>query len=163
MNKLQIYINEILAQIQYSKRCFLNFELSFEKNDIQSVFFHLHHFTVHVANVDKLLSSKPNSKRTVIYGSHINLNEINLKPFRKLRNHLEHFDERLDRWVEKYDGHAFFDNNIVTGTKGFPDNVFLRALDGYTYEFLGESYELLPLVETLNALETKLNAIVFKT
>ena len=161
MNKLRIYVNEIEGQIKYAKRCFLDFEVSLEKNDIHSVFFHLHHFTVHVANVDKLLSSKPNSNRARIYGNHINLNEINFKPFRKLRDLLEHFDERLDRWVEKCDGHVFFDNNIITGGKGFPDKGFLRALDGYTYKFNSENFELKPLIQTLNSLENILNSIAY--
>jgi hypothetical protein len=32
---------------------------------------------------------------------------IDLKSFRKLRNHFEHFDERLDVWVADYNGHPF--------------------------------------------------------
>ncbi len=161
MNKLRIYVNEILVQTQYANRCFHEFEFSLKKNDVQSVFFHLHHFTVHVANIDKLLCSKPNSSRAVIYGTYLNLEGIDLKPFRKLRNHLEHFDERLDSWIDKYDGHAFFDNNIITCAKGFPNKVFLRALDGYTYKFHGESFELNPLIQTLNSLEHTLNSISY--
>ena len=159
MKKLEIYIGELLAQIKFAKRCFNDFESSLEKNDIESVFFHLHHFTVHVANIDKLLNPKANSNRENLYANHINLDNIDLKSFRKLRNHLEHFDERLDSWIETYDGHAFFDNNIVTDAKGFPNKAFLRALDGYVYKFYGEDYPLKPLVNALESLESLLKSI----
>jgi hypothetical protein len=59
-----------------------------------------------------------------------------------MRNHLEHFDERLDEWVKNYEGHAFFDMNLITGAKGFPEKAFLRALDGDIFKFYGESYDL---------------------
>jgi hypothetical protein len=64
-----------------------------------------------------------------------------LKPFRRLRNHLEHFDECLDRWIQEFDGHAFFDMNIVTGTKGFPKRAFWRPTDGNFPRFRGEDYD----------------------
>lgn len=32
--------------------------------------------------------------------------------------------------------------NIVTGAKGFPDKMFLRALDGDVYKFYGESFDI---------------------
>jgi hypothetical protein len=65
--------------------------------------------------------------------------------FRRLRNHVEHFDERLDRWVRDFDGHAFFDMNIITGATGFPEKAFLRVLDGDTFKFHGESYNMTEL------------------
>jgi len=70
---------------------------------------------------------------------------------------LEHFDERLDKWVIEYDGHAFFDMNLVTGTKGFPQNAFLRVLDLHTYKFYGEDYDLDQLNNDLLAIEKKLS------
>jgi hypothetical protein len=70
------------------------------------------------------------------------LSGVDLKPLRRLRNHLEHFDERLDRWVRDFEGHAFFDMNIITGAKGFPEKAFLRALDGDTFKFHDESYNM---------------------
>lgn len=67
---------------------------------------------------------------------------VDLKQFRRLRNHLEHFDERLDAWVKNFSGHTFFDMNLITEAKGFPTKVFLRAMDGYLFRFHGEDYDL---------------------
>jgi hypothetical protein len=84
---------------------------------------------------------------------------VNLKACRRLRNHLEHFDERLDLWIERYDGHAFFDRNIVTGAKGFPTKMFLRALDGHTFKSHGDDYDLDEIRGTVTQLAERLAAI----
>ena len=83
-------------------------------------------------------------------------------PFRRLRNHLEHFDERLDRWLREFDGHAFFDMNIMTGAKGFPERAFLRALDGEVFRFLGEDYNMTELYHTVLEIDRRLTAIQSK-
>lgn len=116
----------------------------------------MHHFIAHVANVDKLLDPRPGTPRHSLLADCINLSGINLKPFRRLRNHLEHFDERLDKWVADYDGHAFLDMNIITGAKGFPSKAFLRALDGDVFKFHGEDYHLTPLRRAVEELYARL-------
>ncbi len=157
MKKLNTYIQEALTQIEHAETCYKEFEHSLELNDTKAVFFHLHHFIVHVANVHKLLNPRPdNSSRIEILNGKVDFQYADLKLFRDLRNHLEHFDTRLDRWIEEYDGHAFFDNNIITGAKGFPDKAFLRALDGYTYKILGEDYNLKSVTDSLKSLKNHL-------
>ncbi|HEY6083750.1 MAG TPA: hypothetical protein VIU63_00045, partial [Nitrospira sp.] len=123
-------------------------------------FFHLHHFIVHVTNIDKLLDPKPSSPRAGYLAGHIDVSGIDLKPIRQLRNHLEHLDERLDMWVANYDGHAFFDMNIVTGAKGFPPKAFLRALDGDTFKFHGEDYPLRQIRQMVDELRVCLSTAV---
>ena len=59
-------------------------------------------------------------------------------------------------WVTNYDGHAFFDMNIVTGTKGFPDKAFLRALEGDVFRLHGEDYPLRPLRDAVDILHSRL-------
>lgn len=162
MDKLYIYVREALTQIEFARKCFAEFERALLSDDLDNIFFNLHHFIVHVANLDKLLTPKPGTERSVLFAGHINISDIDLKPFRRLRNHLEHFDERLDTWVANYDGHAFFDMNIVTGAKGFPQKAFLRALDGDVFKFQGEDYPLQPLREAMEKLHKRLNAKMAK-
>ncbi len=157
MEKWKIYIGEIQTQIEFAKYAYLSFQKASTEDDVKGVFFNLHHFVVHTSNIDKILDFKPNSKRHQILASHIDLADINLKSFRRLRNHLEHFDERLDRWVNDYDGFAFFDMNIITGAKGFPEKAFLRALDGNTFKFYGEDYDMVELYNTILAIESRLS------
>ena len=159
MEKWRFYIREALEQLDFAKRCFADFKQAETSGDVIDLFFHLHHFIVHVANVDKLLDPNSGSDRALLLTGHVNLSGIDLKPFRRLRNHLEHFDERLDRWLSNYDGHAFFDKNIITGAKGFPSKAFLRALDGDVFKFYGEDYPLGQLREVVEQLYFRLGAV----
>jgi hypothetical protein len=107
--------------VEFAKRSFAAFREAERSSSVSDVFFHLPHFLVHATNIDRILDSKPGSERHSILAAHLDLSGVDLKPFRRLRNHLEHFDERLDRWVREFDGHTFFDMNIITGAKGFPE------------------------------------------
>lgn len=158
MEKWCIYFQEALSQIAFAKHSYLEFEEALAENDTLKVFYRLHHFIVHVTNVDKLLDAKPDSIRAKIFGCHLDTVDVDLKLIRRLRNHLEHFDERLDVWVTNYDGHTFFDMNIVTGAKGFPEKAFLRALDGFIFKFYGESFPLKSMLESLDKLNLQLTS-----
>ena len=156
MGKWRFYLREAICQLEYAKRSYSEFKNAKKLNDTFSVFYNLHHFIIHVTNVDKLFDAKAGTNRKAILQSFPKLPELDLKPIRKLRNHLEHFDERLDTWVLNHDGQAFFDNNIVTGAKGFPEKAFLRALDADIYKFYGESFELTPIFEAMEKLYVQL-------
>ncbi|MEW5717723.1 MAG: hypothetical protein AB1817_03770 [Chloroflexota bacterium] len=153
MDKAEIYIGEAVHQIRYAKMCFAAYKRAKQDDDIPLVFFHVHHFVVHAANVDKVLDPKTANSRIQVLKECIDLTGINLKALRRLRNHLEHFDERLDDWVAHYEGEPFFDMNLVDGTRGFPEKAFLRALDGDVFKFYGESYDLAELFSQLLEIE----------
>jgi hypothetical protein len=158
MDKWKFYSREAITQIEFAEQAWAAF-IEAEKGEvIKQIFLHLQHFLSHTAMVDKLLDAKNQSKRAKILEGHVDLSGIDLKPFRRLRNHLEHFDERLDEWVSAYEGYPFFDMNLVTGAKGFPEKAFLRALDAHTYKFHGESYDLDGLHETLLSIKQRLPA-----
>jgi hypothetical protein len=149
MKKWQFYTREAYLQIEFAEHSWSAF-IDAEKHDRKKeIFLHLQHYLSHAAMVDKLLDTKDGRKRSKILNCHIDLSDVDLKLFRRLRNHLEHFDERLDKWVAHYEGHTFFDLNLVAGTKGLPKKSFLRALDSHIYKFYGESYDLNPLHKTL--------------
>ena len=156
MEKWEFYSREALTQIEFAEQAWSEF-ISAEKSEVViEIFLHLQHFLSHAAMVDKLLDPKKGSEREKLFKGHIDLTGVDLKPFRRLRNHLEHFDERLDKWVSKYEGYPIFDMNLVTGTKGFPKKAFLRALDSHTYKFHGESYDLDSLHNTLLLIKQRL-------
>lgn len=156
MDKWQIYIQEARTQLDFAKRSWFAFIDAESRSELVEMFLHLQHFLSHAAMVDTILDPKAGSTRGAILSTHLNLSGLDLKPFRRLRNHLEHFDERLDNWVAEYDGHPFFDMNLITGSKGFPTKAFLRALDAHTFKFHGEDYDLDLLYETIVAIESRL-------
>lgn len=49
--------------------------------------------------------------------------------------------------------------NFITGAKGFPKKVFLRALDGMTLKFQGEDYDLESLWQITCEIERDINEI----
>ncbi|TAJ79280.1 hypothetical protein EPO44_19425 [bacterium] len=158
MEKWQVYIQEALSQVEFAKRCYALYRKALERrSDVTEIFLQVHHFVVHASNIDKIIDAKPGSDRATILGNCIDFTGVNLKPFRRLRNHLEHFDERLDMWVANYDGHAFLDMNLVTGSKGFPKKAFLRALDGDAFKFHGEDYSLTELYTEILKIEKLLS------
>jgi hypothetical protein len=163
MEKWQVYLQETNTQIEFAKRSYEAFQSAKASNTVEDVFLHLHHFLIHVANIYKILAIKPDTDRHNILTGHIDLTGIDLNPFQKLRNHLEHFDERLDQWVKDYDGHPFFDKNIVTGAKGFPKKAFLRALDDDTFKFQGEDYDMAELYIFIVEIERRLTTASTRT
>jgi len=114
MDKTQIYLGEIQTQITFAKRAFEEYLRALAASDVSSVFYHAHHFLIHATNIDKLINVDASSFRGQYLASLFSGNSIDVKQFRRLRNHLEHFDERLDMWVKNLSGHAFFDMNIIT-------------------------------------------------
>ncbi|MHB8471344.1 MAG: hypothetical protein ACYDC8_00570 [Gammaproteobacteria bacterium] len=96
MNHADVYYREVKTQIEFAKRAYQEFLRAREDNDTAGVFYHGHHFLIHATNIDKILDVKPGSFRAGHVAGLLNNSKADLKPFRRLRNHLEHFDERLD-------------------------------------------------------------------
>lgn len=153
MNNKRLYLQEINHNIEFAKQAYNMYQSALSKRNIPAIFTYIHYFLIHIANVDKLLDCRSNSFRKKILLDEVDFSSIDLKPFRRLRNHLEHFDERLDSWVKEYDGHTYFDMNLITGCKGFPKKAYLRALDGNIFKFYGEEFDLGILYDELIKIE----------
>jgi len=158
MEKWQIYVREAVRQLEFARSSFEAFEQASVGGNTAQVFSSVHHFLVHLANVGKLLRPKNAPVRVALLAGHVDLSAFDFKPLTDLRNDLEHFDTRLDKWVADHHGETFFDMNIVTGAKGFPKKAYLRALDGDTFKFYGKDYPLRPLLELTNSLHGHLLA-----
>lgn len=91
-------IGELKTQIEFAKLSFHNFRQAYDNTIIPNTFMYIHHFLIHISNIDKILDVRNNPFRKKILGEHIP--KFNLKEFRRVRNHLEHFDERLDEWIK---------------------------------------------------------------
>jgi len=154
MDKQKIYLQEIKHQIKFAQKVYNNYLIELQKSNIPEIFTYIHYFVIHITNIDKLIDCKGNSFRENILLNDLSFDNINLKPFRRLRNHLEHFDERLDKWISEFDGNTFFDMNLITNCKGFPQKAYLRALDGNTFKFYGEDYNLEELFTSLNKIDS---------
>jgi hypothetical protein len=146
-----LYLQELGVQLRFARRCYANYLLAMEGEDVDSTFLHIHHFVVHAANVDKLLDKMLSQFQGEVGNSleeWLDLADIDLKSFRALRNHLEHFEERLDAWHYLHLGSPIIDMNLVTSrTRGLPEERCLRLLrtDENIFVVLGERFDLLDL------------------
>ncbi len=150
----KFYLDEIIYNVDSAKKNYDMYKDAYFKNNTE-LFIYIHYLLIHVANIHKLIApNKDNSFRKKIL-SRINFDSIDLKSFKKIRNDLEHFDERLDTWLVDYgkSGHPFFDRNIITGCIGFPKKAYLRAIDGNIFRFFGNEIDINSLYSNLMKIE----------
>ncbi len=156
----QVYLGEIETQIEFSERSYREFKDSIKAGDNKSIFYHAHHFLVHAINIDKLLDSTNSPQRNKAIAKYNLAEMVDLKPFRRLRNHLEHYETRLDRWLKKNTASNFFDRNIIVGAVNFPFESALRTLDNEVFVFQGERYDLDILFDQILKVKAKLPNLI---
>lgn len=121
------------------------------------VFRALHSVVTHAANVSRLLfPSRKRDEYAQQRGETLRelLGVDSSSPIldRSLRNHLEHYDERLDQWAKNGQGPSkwFATDTIHPKDAGpsVPPDSMLRAYltDTREFYFMGDVYELVPLV-----------------
>jgi hypothetical protein len=73
---------------------------------------------------------------------------------RDFRNHFEHFDERLEEWINSSQSHNFIDSNLGPLPEEAEPVGYHRNFDPVTYTltFRGESYELMPILKEIEAI-----------
>lgn len=91
-------------------------QFSLPGSDRRGLFWNLDHFINRAAMVSKMLW--PVSKATFArqrgetLRQALDVNDDSLLNSKTLRNHLEHFDERIDRWYEKSGYRIYADRNV---------------------------------------------------
>ena len=166
ISRIYLFLQEIRTQLRFAIICYKNYLIAKNEADTEIVFLHIHHFLVHIANVDKLLDKlliPPTSINAGLASQIIDLNDIELKSFRIARNQLEHFEERLDNWFYLFAGSPMFDLNLVNSeTKGLPEDHSLRLIqtDENLFIFLGERYDLGNCYRQVCLLSDRVSAIL---
>ena len=163
---LNIYLNEISIQKNFALKSYDDFlcVLNSNKPPIECLY-HIHHFLVHTSNIIKILFPKNNAKNPnnafvqqraqsikgnlAIVDSDFDINEIGI------RNDFEHYDTRIDFWVQNSKRHNYCDINIITdgAIGGIDIKDMFRNLDPQTkiLTFCGKQYNLEYLKEFLIA------------
>jgi hypothetical protein len=167
--RLQLYVRETCTQCGAALFAFSQIKhvLKSRPQDISALaFFYVHAMLAHSANVSKLLFPGPPGKRgcTRIWWGGRQPRESSSSaqrakclrkallvnkhsPLRKrvVRNHFEHYDERLDKLFEAGDAVSVADMNVTTGRAiSVPGMHGLRNLDAVTMvvSFEGDEVEL---------------------
>lgn len=163
---LDLYLQEIDTQLRFARRCYEDYLMAKEDGDIEDIFLHIHHFVIHTTNVDKLLDKMLNSSQGIVsylLKQAVDLTDIDFKSFKRLRNHLEHFEERLDAWFYLYVDGPILDMNLAnSGTRGLPEERCLRLLktDENVFVILGEQFDLNDLHHQVYLLSQRLSVLL---
>ena len=113
---------------------------------------------MHSANISKIIWPSKEETRSEILEALGLPSELSLRN-RRLRNHLEHYDERLEEWYRESKYHIYVDLNLVppNAIAGIDPRDMLRNLDPTTLRFLfrGEEYDLKRLYQEIDTIHKK--------
>lgn len=96
---IEMSIREIWTQCQFAEISFNNINTN-NRND--TIFISIHSFLSHCALVSKLLTAQDDSDPGIIISQILNIANSSIIHNRTFRDHLEHYYERLKRWIDKY-------------------------------------------------------------
>ena len=156
----QAFLGEVLSQAEYALDAFRTAQASLGTTPVDPVYRGLHSLLVHAGNISKLLwpiPSKDKAKAAVMASrASALLGRLKLPSHigpvlssRELRNHLEHFDERLDAWAGS-NPTSLVDRNIgpLAAFGVISPAMVLRHYDptSRTFIFAGTTYDIGQLV-----------------
>lgn len=169
----QIYLGEIYVQCDYALRAVKVFNAALERQDIAELFRAAHSFLTHVSNVSRLLwppweREKAKWEKTKRRGEELRnilgLPDDHLLKDRKLRDHLEHYDTRLDAWADSSPHRIYVDRVVgprgIVGGDAVQDSDIMRHFDPTTLKFIfrGEEFEFQPIATAIEQVAAKAKA-----
>ena len=166
-----IYLRELIAQCEFGVGSVQRMNKVLENQGSPSEFFReAGDFLQHSSAVSRLLwppgsNSRSIKKRAKKRGAHLRnsleIDDTHSLKERTLRDHFEHFDERLDDWAETSPHKNMVDNMIgprsAIGGDSIKDQDIMRLFDPATkiLIFRGERFDVQALVNGLTDIHTK--------
>ena len=170
-------LNAIL-QLSFSLKQLNSLNLEQAKREYfhDEVFRNIHNFLTHASNVSKILwPAQPKQKqnesdeqyeerikrikkvqRAIQLLEELSLPEEHVLKSRKLRDHLEHFDERIDNWAEHSENKNFVQDNIgpENAIVGIDKKDMMRWFNqtNNTFLFRGETFNLQDIASAIDEL-----------
>jgi hypothetical protein len=153
-----VFLSEIVLQIKIAQRAADRLPTISGPNDRIDAWSSIQLILVAAANVSKILWPH---KKYEVRGAHLrkllSIDDSNILFKRDIRNHFEHYDDRISAWFEKQSSAFYRDLKIGSSDSPFGDDPILttnrhRGYDPLTQTitFRGESIDL---AAVLNALE----------
>lgn len=142
---VEMSIQEIQTQAHFAEIAYSNIDpKAANRND--AVFSSIHSFLSHCAMVSKMLDAKDDGNPPTCIGDILGIPNTSLIHRRKFRNHLEHYDERLRKWIKSFAAGA----NIGTYNIGPKSAVQLQNMifvshydpDRKIFTFVDEDFDL---------------------
>lgn len=170
--EIRIYKWEINKQCTFALTAVSNIEDSLNrlnvgnnmndfKNNTDTIWYSIHSLLTSTGNLSKLFwpPNKKYSSRGQKLREIFSVEDTSLLNSRQIRNHFEHYDERLDTWILSREK-IFADSNIgkienmISNLK--PED-YLRHYDPTTNTvyFKGDKFEIIPIIEEVRELHKK--------
>ncbi len=142
---VEMSVREIWTQAHFAEISFSHIDPKAISNT-DTVFSSIHSFLSHCAMVSKMLKASNGNTPPKTIGDVLGIPSNSIIHEREFRNHLEHYDERLKRWIESYGPDA----NIGTYNIGpksalnVPNMVLVSHYDPdtQTFTFVNEDFNL---------------------
>lgn len=115
---LRLFQNQMLLQCKFIIAAANDLNTSLQSADVEATFYALQNLLNAAANVSKILGGRNVSKwaeRQELKDS-IGISDASPLGDVTMRNHFEHFDERLERWSRESTSHIYVD--LTIGPKG---------------------------------------------
>ncbi len=166
-----IYLNEILNQCEYAVTAVHRMNEILRSQELPSEFFRLvGYFLQHCSAVSRLLwppgdRNKQKKKRAKQRGAYLRtclrISDTHGLHNRTIRDHLEHFDDRLDDWVEHSPHRNIVDYMIgprsAIGGDAINDKDIMRMYDPdkKIFFFRGERFDVQAIVDGVMDVQSK--------
>jgi len=153
---LELFRREVERQRRFALIAANNMVEALEERAQDRFWYSIQAFLVAVANVSKLLwgRNEEMAERRVDLRQSLSVNDNSVLQSRTMRNSFEHFNERLERWVEESGPGMVVDSNVMPrgAIAGLDAENYLRNFDpnSWTLIFRDETFELRPLIQAVN-------------
>jgi len=149
---LRIFQRQVAFQLNALLDAHAGLVAALGQQNMDEVWFAVEHLLSAAANASKALwgqGAATNAARKSLRES-LGVSDASPLSERRMRNHFEHYDERLDEWWEKSPNHNIADRNLapVGGIAGLDRLSMFRQLDPMTMEviFWGETFNIPEIV-----------------
>lgn len=142
---VEMSIREIWTQANFARIAYRNINPKAIKGT-DAVFSSIYSFLSHCANVSKMLIADDGENPPKTIGDILKVSENSDIHNRKFRNHLEHYDERLKKWIKEKGINAMIGTYNI-GPKSMiqiPNMIFISHYDpsNNIFTFVNEDFDL---------------------
>ena len=160
---IEMSIREIWTQAHFAELAYQNIDPK-ASGGTDAVFSSIHSFLAHCANVSKMLAAHDEENPPTLIGDILGVKSSSIIHNRIFRNHLEHYDERLKKWIGQFpEGSNIGTYNI--GPKAMIKGANLILVSHYdpsdnTFTFVNEDFDLSALYAEVHRIKELANSWV---
>ncbi|MDW0180132.1 MAG: hypothetical protein QOA14_01510 [Nitrososphaeraceae archaeon] len=156
------FLYELKNQCNFAIQGYNDFVSAYNNRSSDRMWSSLELFLIAAAKISIIFwTSDPKyAKRGEELRKHLSVNDTVAFKTRAPRNHLEHFDERLDDWYVSYSHHNLMDRVVFPETTFATGNFdYLRAFftRRFVFRFLNNEYEIKPISDSIVELLSKVD------